>query len=270
MKRLMFCLFALTLLLGAPEMVKASFYLSTQNDATLGGLTFEDHDVVKFDQATDTATLFWQWPGAAAEDIDAVHILGDNRLFSTTTGFSLDNQNFDNEDVVQYNTATGTASVFLDHSDIYDGLEDIDAFSIYNGRYYASTETFADLVNPKSGSPTRVEEGDIAVYDPVSGEGWLMEIFGSAPHNIDALHILAENDIILSTADAASLGGLDFEPEDLVRYNPSTGEASLYFDGDAFSLVENIDAVYVPLPGAIWLLGSGLIGLMGVRRNRRS
>ncbi|NMC75423.1 MAG: VPLPA-CTERM sorting domain-containing protein [Geobacteraceae bacterium] len=31
----------------------------------------------------------------------------------------------------------------------------------------------------------------------------------------------------------------------------------------------NVDVVPAPLPAAGWLLGSGLLGLMGIRRNRK-
>ena len=43
-------------------------------------------------------------------------------------------------------------------------------------------------------------------------------------------------------------------------------------DGDRLDLVIALrgDTNEVPVPGAIWLLGSGLLGLVGVRRRRQA
>jgi len=278
MKRPIFflvALCALTLFLGTPGTVRA-FYMSTENDAILNKNTpqefrFTEDDVVEYDRATKTANFHWEWTGAT-ENIDALHLLpGDEILFSNDDAFHLGGSDFNDEDVIQYNRSTGTASVFLYCSDVYEGTsEHIDAFSIYNGLYYISTTTSAELDHP-IGSLTSAEEGDLAVYNPSTGESWVMEIFGSAAENIDAVHVLGDDDIILSTTSFATLGGLSFDEDDLVRYNPSTGQATPYFDGaSAFSLQEDIDAVYVPLPGAIWLLGSGLVALLGMRRKAYS
>ena len=55
----------------------------------------------------------------------------------------------------------------------------------------------------------------------------------------------------------------------------SSGNAIVYslgnvsFDGTTLSFTGNVSAV--PLPAAAWLLGSGLLGLLGIgRRNTRS
>jgi len=74
------------------------------------------------------------------------------------------------------------------------------------------------------------------------------------------------------------LEGFDFEDNDifdLITYGSHTGEfesvLGLTFDGGYFDLNygENaltLTAHTVPVPGAIWLLSSGLVGLVGLRR----
>ena len=54
----------------------------------------------------------------------------------------------------------------------------------------------------------------------------------------------------------------DWEPIDELRIivTDSEGFSSLLFD--------NLDVSVVPIPGAVWLLGSGLVGVIGLRRKR--
>ena len=48
----------------------------------------------------------------------------------------------------------------------------------------------------------------------------------------------------------------------------SAQAASLGFSDDyvGFTVVRNVNSV--PMPGAVWLLGSGLLGLVGIRRKK--
>ncbi|NIP23226.1 MAG: PEP-CTERM sorting domain-containing protein [Phycisphaerae bacterium] len=59
--------------------------------------------------------------------------------------------------------------------------------------------------------------------------------------------------IILSTDNTETLGGLTFDQDDLAEYNPTTGTATLYFDGILFSGPADIDAAHVLDTGNIVL-----------------
>jgi len=70
--------------------------------------------------------------------------------------------------------------------------------------------------------------------------------------------------LISSSADNSGFGGIDVDgtwsAPDLGAY--SLGSSSTF-------AVDNFGATSVPVPGAIWLLGSGLLGLIGVRKRYR-
>ncbi len=89
----------------------------------------------------------------------------------------------------------------------------------------------------------------------------LPQIFGQNYYvdisSVDTLHFLAEKSYY-------ALGGgktliVDLLAQDIVQGNGS-------YNG---SLKANLQVVPVPIPAAVWLLGSGLIGLVGIRRKTR-
>ena len=86
----------------------------------------------------------------------------------------------------------------------------------------------------------------------------------SQTENIDAAYILENGNIILSTADSATLGGLTFDGGDFAEYNPTTDTATLYFDGSLFSSTENVDAVHILSNGNIVLSTVGDATLGGI------
>jgi hypothetical protein len=67
-------------------------------------------------------------------------------------------------------------------------------------------------------------------------------------------------DYILS----ADSNGVDFVNPDIVSLSMN----SLIPSGGSFDFETDIDATYVPIPGAFWLLGSGLAGLVACRKKR--
>jgi hypothetical protein len=120
--------------------------------------------------------------------------------------------------------------------------------------------------NPTGSTVNGLAAGEARHYGGLGGSGGFSTLF-SDDENIDALHILDNGHIILSTDGNATLGGLSFEEGDLVDYNPLTGTASLYFDGDLFSDDENIDAVHILDNGHIILSTEGNASLGGLSFN---
>ena len=182
----------------------AQIYLSTASNATIGGLTFRDGDIVQYNPLTNSATLFF------SED-----------LFSTNVN--------------------------------------VDGFSVLaNGHYIISTVGNATL-----GGLT-FRDGDLAEYNPVTGTASLFfsENAFSADEDIDAVHVLSDGSILLSTRNGASIGGITFLDGDVVRYVPSTNTASILLPESTFTGNVNVDGVFLaPEPDTGLLLALGLAGL---------
>ena len=247
---------------------KANIILSTDASETLGGLTFGKDDLAEYNPTTDTSTLYFDgalFTGAA--DIDAVHILSnDNIVLSTLSATTLGGLSFEPGDLVEYNPTTDTATLYFDQG-LFSQAENIDAVHILsNDNIILSTVDTATLGGLSFGT------GDLVEYNPTTDTATLyfdVDLF-TGSENIDAVHVLGNGNIILSTVDSATLGGLSFGAADLAEYNPTTDVATLYFDESNFTSAANIDAVYVttmPEPSMIALLGLGSLVLVGRKRS---
>jgi hypothetical protein len=240
--------------------------LSTDNTETLGGLTFNSNDLAEYNPSTDTATLYFDGDlFTGATDIDATHVLGNgNIILSTFESATLGGLSFDAGDLVEYNPSTDTATLYFDQ-DLFSQTENIDAAHILGGgNIILSTTDSATLGGLTFG------EGDLVEYNPSTDTATLYldgSLF-SGSENIDAVHVLASGNIIISTFDSATLGGLSFGAADLAEYNPSTDTATLYFDEENFTSSANIDGLYLtlPEPATIALLGLGSMVLVGRKR----
>jgi len=261
-----FALGALSILFASP--VSATIILSTDASETLGGLSIASHDLAEYDPLTDSSTLYFD--GALFSDwanIDAVHVLNNgNIILSTKIGVTLGGLTFGNGDLIEYNPTTDIATLYLDESMFVGGNEDITSVHILdNDNIILSTADDAEL------GGLNFTNGELIEYNPNLDTATLFfdnNLF-SASEDIDALHILDNGNIILSTAGAATLGGLTFADGDLAEYNPTTDVATLYFAETLFSTNANIDAVYintVPEPATIALLGLGSLVFIGRKR----
>ena len=83
--------------------------------------------------------------------------------------------------------------------------------------------------------------------------------------DIDAVCVLANGNIVLSTQDQAKIGGLRFNDGDLIEYNPVTDMSKLLFSEGFFSEDEDIDAVSILESGNILLSTKGNASLGGLR-----
>jgi hypothetical protein len=256
--------------------------LSTTGSAKLGGLRFKDGDLVEYDPNTNTASLFFsEGLFSNDEDIDAVDVLPNRHIILSTTGTAtLGGLTFRDGSLVEYDPGTNTATLFLSEGLFAHGhINDIDAADILpNGHIVLSTTRTTVL------GGLRFRDGDLVDYNPVTDMATLFFSEGLFSHNadIDAVDVLEDGSIILSTTGSAQLGGLRFHKDDLVRYypldytdNPNlAGRATLYFTGGYFANGgENIDAVDIvdpltptPEPATLLLLGSGSLALLRRRR----
>ncbi len=271
LKNLMMILGAVLILVAAAAgPVNATIILSTDATETLGGLTFYDGDIAEYDPATDTATLYFgENLFGGNENIDALHVLASGNIIlstsNTKTSLLGGGLSFGNGDLIEYNPTTSSATLFFGEG-LFGSDEDIDAVHILtNGNIILSTIDGATLGGLSFG------DGDLIEYNPTTETATLFfdESLFSADEDIDAVHILESGNIVLSTGGAATLGGLSFANGDLIEYNPTTYTATLYFDESLFSSNANIDAVHVPEPATICMLGLGCLVLVCRRRNSR-
>lgn len=247
--------------------------VSTTGDATLGGLNFEAEDLALYDPATNVATLYFDGDAEfpQEEDIDAVFLRANGNIILSTAGDAqLGSLAFEPEDLVEYNPVTNAATLFFDGDAEFPQEEDIEGVWVFgNGSILLSTVGDATL-----GGLVNFEPEDLVLYDPVTNVASLYfdgdAEFTLAEEDIDAFSFL-NGRLILSTASAASLGGLSFQPDDLVLYDPVTNVASLFMNGDLeFAQTnENIDALFIPEPGTAALLTVGLAGFVVSGRRRK-
>jgi hypothetical protein len=245
---------------GLPGAAQAAqIYLSTTNAASLAGLGFRDGDIVRYDTVTGVATLFFDEDlFSANENIDAFHLRNNgNILLSTATGATLGGLTFRDGDVVEYDPVGGVATLFFSE-DLFTNSANIDGFSLLtNGQLVLSTTTSETL------GGLFFRNGDLVAYDPVSGTAslFLDEDLFTADEDIDAVRVLGDGTILLSTANAATIGGLSFLDGDVIRYDRNTDTAVLEFSESLFAANENLDGLFAPEPGTGLLLALGLAGL---------
>ena len=242
--------------------------LSTDTTETLGGLTFGKDDLAEYNPSTDTATYYFNgdlFTGAA--DIDAVHILDNgNIILSTFESATLGGLSFSAGDLAEYNPSTDTATLYFDE-DLFSQNENVDAVHVLDsGNIILSTIDSSATLGGLTFS-----DGDLVEYNPTTDIATLffdVSLFDGTA-NVDSVHVLGSGNIVLSTTDSATLGGLSFTSGDLVEYNPSTDIATLYFNEDNFTSAANIDGVHLtmPEPATVALLGLGSLLLVGRKRS---
>ena len=217
--------------------------LSTASPATLGGLDFDDIDLAEYDPVGNSATLFFE--GALTtlnSDIDALHVLENgNFLLSTKDAATLEGLSFADGDLVEYDPAADTAVLNFDESEFSTDEDITSVYVMDNGRILLSTESDATL------GGLSFTDNDLVEYDPGSNTATLYfdGSMTTLTSDIDAVHMLENGHIVLSTKDDASLGGLSFKDGDLVDYDPATDVAVLYFDEARFPNDEDVISAHI-------------------------
>jgi hypothetical protein len=239
---------------GNDASVTEPIILSTDADvAILGGLGFTNNDLAGYDPGSDTAWMFFNGGlTTLSSDIDAVHVLQNGHIIlSTKDDATLGGLSFKDGDLVDYDPVNDTAVLYFEESAFSANEDIISAYLMDNGHILLSTDSDATL------GGLSFTDIDLVEYDPGSDTASLY-FDGSATtlsKDIDALHVLENGHIVLSTTDDATLGGLSFKDGDLVDYDPATDTAVLYFDEALFSDDEDVISAHIG-PGS----GGGPMG----------
>jgi len=170
-----------------------TYLLSTIfNGRILGGGTFDDGDLIRYDPATDTASVFEISEAAINDDVDAASVLADgNIIFSTSNATNtIGGTAVADGDILLWNTPTGDVSVLHSEADIFDdGEAELSAVHAFgDGTYLISA--FADEVI----SGTLFRNGDIVLWDSNTDSASLFfdedNFLGSNGYNVNGVSII--------------------------------------------------------------------------------
>ena len=245
---------------------------STHESASIGGESFGKGDLVEYDVSTDTAAILLDSDLLDSKKfVNAVYIDDSGMMIlSSKEDTTIDGVNFGKEDLIEYDPVSGTVSLFFDGDYLFTEKEGIDAVHILDsGNMIISTTSNATL------GGLSFRDGDLVEYDfdTEIASLYFSESEFSSNEDIDAVHVLDNGNILLSTKGSAELDGVRFEDGDVIEYNVSTGTAGLYFNEDRFGSNEDINALFisntpikVPEPATVSILGIGGIILLRLKR----
>ncbi len=192
---------------------------------------------------------------------------------STTNGTAGGAVAFNDEDIVAYNTGTGTWSMYFDGSDV--GITgDVDAFSIMaDGSILLSLESSASV----SGLGT-VDDSNIIRFTPTSLGSTTAGTFSSYltgssvglttnDEDIDAIDFAPDGRLVVSTLGNFSVTGASGADEDLFALNASGSGWTLYFDGSDVGLTstsEDVNGAWIdPANNQVYLSTLGSVSVTG-------
>lgn len=176
-------------------------------------------------------------------------------ILSTTETETLGGIKFTDGSLVEYEICNGSKMV-LDEDKCWPNA-DIDAAGILdNGHYVLSFENEVEIDNQV------FRDGDLIEVDGITCGASLFfsEDLFDDDENIDAVCVLDNGHIILSTETSAKLGGTLLDPGDLVEYDPITDVGTLFLNQEEHFITHspNIDAVCVLDSDNIILSTSGM------------
>jgi hypothetical protein len=253
----------------APGVARAVMLSVEATGTVVGGVSYSRFDVVWFDPLTNTSQLvLGNSVFGQSTRLDALQLLpgGQIVLSIAPNSRTLAGVPIRDGDVVLYDPVAGAATILLSESGFASGA-DVDAVQLLpNGHLLLSTEDNETLFG------VSFRDGDVVEWDPLGGGVSVVfsESLFAGGEDVDALWLGSDGSLYLSTRSNAVLAGLSFQANDLVRYDPGTGTASLALDGAG--LPANVLAVsaFLDEPRQLALV-AGLTGLFlfpNLRRGR--
>jgi hypothetical protein len=210
-------------------------------------------------------------------------VTGEDTIYmSSTSGGTVGGVSFADEDILAYDSATGTWTMFFDASDVGLGGTDVDAFALLpDGSVLISVDSTTYAL---SGFGT-IEDRDIVRFIPTSlgantagAYEWYFD--GSdvglttSGEDIDAIDFAPDGRLLFSTQGSFGVSGASGADEDLVAFDATSlgsttaGTWSLYFDGSDVGLnsssSEDVNGLWVdPSTGEIYLSTVGSYSVSG-------
>lgn len=251
-------------------------YLSLSGSQTVGGVDSRDEDILKFDGSSWSLFFDGSDVGVGSPDLFAFSILdADTILMSFSTAVTVQGIAATPQDVLRFDatslgtTTSGTWSMYFDGSDVgFDDAtaEKIDSVTLLpDGRLLISTTG-----NPGVPGLSGLADEDILAFTPISlGDNtagtWALYFDGSdvglstsSAEDVDALDVVANGNIYLSTLDNFSVSGISGADEDVFVCVPTslgsntacTFSPDLYFDGSTWGLGANdVDGINLMATG---------------------
>jgi hypothetical protein len=164
--------------------------ISTDSDAILGGLSFTDIDLVRYDEVNDTASVFFNGSLTTLNtDITAVHVLANGHIvLSTKDSATLGGVSFDVGDLVDYDPVADTARLIFDGSTLFDEDEEIISVHVMSNEHFIlSTDSPAVL------GGLSFDDIDLVEYDPVTDTASLFfdGSLTTLDQDITSVHVLS-------------------------------------------------------------------------------
>ena len=191
-------------------------------------------------------------------------------------------------DLVTFDSATATYAIYFDGSDVgIPSAAEIDAFfETADGDLLISLAASVSIAGLTGGpNGTSVDDSDILRFVPTSlgadTAGAFEFYFDGSDvaltrngEDIDALAVLDDGRLLVSTRGSFSVSGASGADEDILEFTPSSlgastsGSWSTYFDGSDVGLSASssgdIDGVHVDTDGSLLLSTTGSISLSGL------
>jgi hypothetical protein len=244
--------------------------VSSDVSVELSATTFDDEDVA-VDNLLGVVVPTPLGAIPANADVTAYHLLSNgDQLFSLDTAVTLPGPlTAEHGDVVRYDGVSYSLEFDASAEGVPNGVVTNAVSQDGSGNLLLSFDITVDL-----GALT-VDDEDLVGFD---GANFSSVFDGSAAGVPDALdldgaHDLGNGNLGLSFDGSGQLGGVDFDDEDVLEYDPSGATTwSLAYDGSALHSGwgggADLDAVALPEPGLFLLLGSGIAGLLAIGRGR--
>ena len=217
---------------------------------TYSGFTSGDNYFANYE-----AAAYYSWEGFAYSNTTDTTTAGTANQYSAITAGGVDgSENY---------AVAFTMTMWGQSAQTYNGYTTGEYAQVVEG-FYATNTTYAYLSMLYGDSyATAFDEDDwfkLTIYA-------LDSSYNQTGDSVE--FYLAEGTDILSAwewVDLTSLGavyGLEF------ALSSSDGGSGYGMNTPAYFAMDNLTTSPVPVPAAVWLLGSGLIGLIGVRRKNR-